>query len=300
MKNKIYLYMCGGLGNQLFQYAAAKNLAIKNNAQLIIDTGTGFITDFRDFWKFSLNKKKLINVQFKKFIYFFLIFRIIKKIFKLKKIFYKFFSFFVINEINENKFNLKIYNYNITRNLHLMGYFQSSKYFEENKKSIIKEILPSPAKKKNFINIKKYMVQSDSVALGIRLHETMPQSIAYKVGGIVSTSFYKIAIRSLLKKIKKPKFFIFSTKNLHIDQVLLNIDDIKKYPKYIITEENGYTGSANDNLWLLSFCKNHIFSNSTFYWWGAYFSTFRYKKQIITCSGNFPNADSCPDNWLLK
>jgi hypothetical protein len=119
------------LGNQLFQYAAAKNLAIKNNAQLIIDTGTGFITDFRDFWKFSLNKKKLINVQFKKFIYFFLIFRIIKKIFKLKKIFYKFFSFFVINEINENKFNLKIYNYNITRNLHLMGYFQSSKYFEE-------------------------------------------------------------------------------------------------------------------------------------------------------------------------
>ena len=58
MKNKIYLYMCGGLGNQLFQYAAAKNLAIKNNAQLIIDTGTGFFTDFRDFWKFSLDKKK--------------------------------------------------------------------------------------------------------------------------------------------------------------------------------------------------------------------------------------------------
>jgi hypothetical protein len=300
MKNKIYLYMCGGLGNQLFQYAAAKNLAIKNNAQLIIDTGTGFITDFRDFWKFSLDKRKLTNVQFKKFIFFFLFYRVIKKIFKLKKIFYKFNSFCLINEMNENKFKLKIYNFNIKKNLYLMGYFQSSKYFEENKKSIIKEILPPLAKKKIFLDLKRNMVQSDSVALGIRLHETMPQNITHKVGGIVSYNFYKIAIRNLLKKIKKPKFFIFSTKNSHIDQLLLKIDDIENYPKYIITEENGYVGSANDSLWLLSFCKNHIFSNSTFYWWGAYFSTFRYKKKIITCSGKFPNTDTCPDNWLLK
>ena len=57
MKKKIYLYLCGGLGNQLFQYAAAKNIALKNNAKLILDTSTGFICDFRDFWNFSLNKK---------------------------------------------------------------------------------------------------------------------------------------------------------------------------------------------------------------------------------------------------
>ena len=68
MKKKVYLYLCGGLGNQLFQYAAAKNLAIKNNAELILDTSTGFYTDFRDFWRFSLNKKKLKNVIFKRFI----------------------------------------------------------------------------------------------------------------------------------------------------------------------------------------------------------------------------------------
>ena len=43
MKKKIYLYLCGGLGNQLFQYAAAKNIAIINDADLIIDTQCGFI-----------------------------------------------------------------------------------------------------------------------------------------------------------------------------------------------------------------------------------------------------------------
>jgi hypothetical protein len=47
MKKKVYLYLCGGLGNQLFQFFTARNLAIKNNADLILDTKSGFITDFK-------------------------------------------------------------------------------------------------------------------------------------------------------------------------------------------------------------------------------------------------------------
>ena len=76
VKKKIYLYLCGGLGNQLFQYAAARNLAIKNNAKLIIDISTGFILDIRDRRKFSLNLnlKKITNVFFKKNIINFWIF----------------------------------------------------------------------------------------------------------------------------------------------------------------------------------------------------------------------------------
>ena len=68
---KIYIYLCGGLGNQLFEYAAAKNLALKNDARLIIDTKTGFITDFRDSTKFSLKKNTLKNVKFMGFNLFF-------------------------------------------------------------------------------------------------------------------------------------------------------------------------------------------------------------------------------------
>ena len=47
MKKKLYLYLAGGLGNQLFQYSAARNIALKNKASLIIDKSTGFIDDFR-------------------------------------------------------------------------------------------------------------------------------------------------------------------------------------------------------------------------------------------------------------
>ncbi len=66
MFNKIYLFLNGGLGNQLFQYAAARNLAIKNKIQLVIDVKSGFLinslyTLFRENGKFALYKNKIKN-----------------------------------------------------------------------------------------------------------------------------------------------------------------------------------------------------------------------------------------------
>jgi len=42
---KIISRIKGGLGNQLFCYAAARRLALANNAELIIDDVTGFSRD---------------------------------------------------------------------------------------------------------------------------------------------------------------------------------------------------------------------------------------------------------------
>jgi hypothetical protein len=99
--------------------------------------------------------------------------------------------------------------------------------------------------------------------------------------------------------LKRPEFFVFSTKSNNIERLLSEAKDLNKYPVHIITKEEGYEGSTYDHLSLMSFCKNHIISNSTFYWWAVYFSSFRYKDQKIICSGNFPNKDTCPSDWKL-
>jgi len=300
MEKKIYLYLCGGLGNQLFQYAAAKNIALKNNAKLILDTSTGFISDFRDFWNFSLNKNKLKNVKYKKIIFIFVLFKLFRKIFNKKKIFFQFFSNNLIDEMYLSNFSKKINNFNIKKNLYLFGYFQSEKYFNENRNRIIAELLPSNVNNSVFLNIKNKIVKTNSVSIGVRLFETVPRIINYKMGGITSLNFYEKAIRKIIKHVKKPQFFIFSTKTEYIEKLFCRVKELKKYPSYIITKEEGYDGTAYDNLWLMSFCKNHIISNSTFYWWGAYFSKFRYKKQKIICSENFPNKDTCLNEWKLE
>ena len=88
MERKIYLQISGGIGNQLFQYACAKNLSVKLNAKLVIDDEYGFLFD-RIFKRKNLLPKnfKYKKIGFIELIYFYF-FMFVKKIFfKKKKIF---------------------------------------------------------------------------------------------------------------------------------------------------------------------------------------------------------------------
>lgn len=294
MKKKIYLYLCGGLGNQLFQYAFAKNLAIKNNAKLILDTATGFYSDYRWHNKFLLNKFNIKNFISKKFVFTFFLYRIYKFFF-IKKIFNNIFGKIIINETETNQYEKKILNYQFDNDLYLLGFFQSEKYFKENKYVILKELTPNNPKKKIFTNINNKIKNSNSVAIGCRLYENLPKKIVNKMGGVASNVFYESSIKKIIQSISNPVFFLFSTHSSNVINIAHYIKK-KKYKVYIVTEDKGFVGSI-DNLWLLSQCKNHIISNSSFYWWGAYLSQLYYKKQIIICSKNFVNKDSCPLKW---
>src|SRR6266853_438179 len=44
-RDRVIARIKGGLGNQLFCYAAARRLALVNNAELVIDDVTGFVRD---------------------------------------------------------------------------------------------------------------------------------------------------------------------------------------------------------------------------------------------------------------
>ena len=291
MKKKIYLYLCGGLGNQLFQYAAARNLAILNNAELIIDMSTGFLTDFRDRRKFSLDILKFKDIRLKKIILVYIFYIIFKKIFKSKKLFNNFLFFNLINEMEINYFEEKIKNFKFNRNLYLFGFFQSEKYFKENKLKIIQELIPSDPVDKIFIDMQKIIIDSNSVSIGVRMYEDLSESIHSKLGGLTTLDFYKNAIKKIVDKVSNPVFFLFSTKNSNLSNLFSEIFELKQYKSFIITDDNNFKGPV-ENLWLMSHCKHHIISNSSLYWWGAYMSTSRYKDQHIICSDNFINKDT--------
>ena len=52
---KVIPRILGGLGNQLFCYAAARRLALVNNAELVIDDVSGFLYDHDYQRKYQLN-----------------------------------------------------------------------------------------------------------------------------------------------------------------------------------------------------------------------------------------------------
>ena len=146
--------------------------------------------------------------------------------------------------------------------------------------------------------MKNKMITSNSVSLCIRMYEGMSGKNRYKMGGLSTNEFYKKSINKILKKIKNPEFFIFSSKKENLTNILKNFPILKKYKINLITSDAGFS-NAYDNIWLLSYCKNHIISNSTLYWWGAYFSTINYKNKIICCANNFHNIDTCLNDWKI-
>ena len=305
---KIHLYLCGGLGNQLFEYAAARNLAIKNNSQLIIDINSGFITDFRDPTKFSLKSKNLHDTKLSSFNFFFLFYRFLKKFGNLDKFLEKYFNFRVIDETSHNLFDEKILNVDFNKNIYLIGYFQSNLYFKENEDKILQEIYPQKPSKIDYLTLKEEVSKPNSVCIGVRMHENIEKKFGLKIsekskkkiinqiGGITSTHFYLQEIEKIKKKINNPKFYIFSTKNSNVKNIIDKSDILKKHEVKFITAENGYE-DAYDNLWLMSQFKNFIISNSTLYWWGAYFSKKKYNGNYVLCSFNFPNKNTCLEEW---
>jgi hypothetical protein len=297
MKKKVHLYLTGGLGNQLFQYAAAKNISIKNKSILFLDKSSGFFDDIRFKRSFSLKKKQLKNTKIKNVIFLFLFFRLLKKIFSLKKVIYNFLSITIINEfIYHNKFIPNLLNIKFNNNLYMMGLFQSEKYFFNNRSKIINEIMPKKPSNKKFYKIYN-MISNNSVAIGVRMHEGLPSHLSYTAGGIVSSKFYLKALKILLSKIKNPNFFFFSTQKNYVEKLIVDLGIINKFKINIITSDNGYN-DAYDNLWLMSCFKNLIISNSTLYWWAAYFSKLKFKKNNIICSDRFPNKDTIPKDWI--
>ena len=289
MKKKIYLCLLGGLGNQLFQYAYARNLQIKYNLNLILDNKTGFIIDFRDKRKFKL--ENISNKITKKFVPFFLFYKIFKKIFRMNKKIFFFLNKKVFDETSYNFFEKKFLSKEVSNELYLHGFFQSEKYFEENKKLILKDIFPKRSKNRNFKNLLLKIKPEKDVAICMRFFSEVNKGSIYKIGGKLGISFYKKKLKFFRNKLQNPHFYIFTNKESKLFRNFLSKLNIDKKNYTLITPEKGFRKSY-DTLWLLSNFKYQVISNSTFYWWGAYFAKQRFKKVFIKYPKNFPNRDT--------
>ncbi|MCS2670285.1 alpha-1,2-fucosyltransferase [Bacteroides fragilis] len=87
-----------------------------------------------------------------------------------------------------------------------------------------------------------------------------------------------------------PTFFIFSE-----DQEWVKNNLEQKSNFIMISPKEGNYSALND-MYLISLCKHHIVSNSSFYWWGAWLANN--KNKIVVASDCFLNPQSIPDSWI--
>jgi hypothetical protein len=89
------------------------------------------------------------------------------------------------------------------------------------------------------------------------------------------------------------RFFVFCT---HRSPLLteLNLPENAVF----VTHDDGYEGTL-ERLWLLTQCRHHIFTNSSYYWWGAWLSSVvrGSEGQCVLAADNFINPDGLCPEW---
>ena len=190
----------GGLGNQLFQYALGRHLALKNNTTLQLDTSFFKNTDHRIFELSNFNIRAEIApegiIPFIKRDHSFY-----KKVGRLSN---TIFSKFKI--INENQISFSPQILDCRDNAYLDGYWQSEKYF-----IAIKDILHEDLTfKKELSETQKTLADHITKCTSVSIHVRRGDFVGSKYHPTCDVGYYKQAIGKMLTVLQDPQFFIFS------------------------------------------------------------------------------------------
>lgn len=261
-KNKIAVVIKGGLGNQLFQYYTALNLANKYNRELILLVNGYGYDNIRTYKLQPIFNGRLIKNRFKQYLtkkFYFEIYE--KKDFEWQKI--------ILEE---------------RRNYFLEGYWQNEKYFQSIRSKIVKQI--GQQEPSNLFQ-KEGNSQVEHVAVHVRRGDYL-NSKNINIHGVCDEKYYKSAISLLRKELDAPQFIFFS-------------DDIVWCKKTFNNQGYKFSEKKDDWIDLLRMksCDHFIISNSTYSWWAAWLNDNENKiviapKKWILSSELSP----IPSNWI--
>jgi hypothetical protein len=290
---KLIVRLKGGMGNQMFQYAAGRSLALKYGMRLMLDATSGFTHDMVYRRTYSLNSFPFTVDPANRGHQLPFWFEVIRNKFLggPNDLVQKRPWGLYINETN-SKYLSALSEINFEKNVFMEGFWQSEYYFEDYKELLNRELSPPLPQDDLFLSMANKIEGCNAVSVGVRLFEEVPGASKSGVGGLVPYSFYEAAAIQIAKKIKDPTFFVFCTKDDGIRGKLHLPGNI-----HYLTHDNGYKSKMN-RLWLISRCAHHILSNSSFYWWGAWLSEHNHSNNIIIACDKFANSDCIPARWL--
>lgn len=269
-ERKIVARVSGGLGNQLFIYAAARRMAIERGAKLYMDHLSAFQTDkfgaiyqLHHFavkselapekycFKTSLARKKR---------------ELLKGLSDLLPLSRK----FIVKEVDfipQGSTQNPDFKQPLRNLLRLEGYWQAVRYFQPYEKEIREDfriISPLNAQSQAILaDIEK----SEAVCLHIRqrrgaLHA--PGVAAPKSVSQLGFDYYERAVEHIASRVKNPVFYCFGD-----DPDWLPPRWKFPYP-VIFVSHNKEQESAYEDLALMTACKHFVVGNSTFSWWAAW------------------------------
>ena len=284
----------GGLGNQLFQYAAGRRLAHIHNTIVKLDTTAYYYGGPRQFELNHFNIKENIAVTAE-------INQLTSvKNNKLQRLIHDLLHNhpnLAPTHIRYNKTNFNPRILTLPDNVYLEGYWTSERYFKDIENIIRKEFTFKNPPSEQIQQIIEQISAVNSVSLHIRRGDYVLDPKTNQTHGICGLDYYYRCIEQISLKIKYPHFFIFSD---NMDWCRNNLK-IKYHPVNYV--DHNQPDKACEDLRLMSLCKHHIIANSTFSWWGAWLAADK-DKIVFTPEKWFARDDintdeMFPKDWIM-
>jgi len=292
----IYVDISGGIGNQLFQYAFARDVSLKLNEKLVLDdtwyqqsTDRFFRLDY-----FNINARVGLK-KYEKLYHAFhnntFVPRQLRKI--LPQLIYN--KSYYISQKKFCFYPVEIKGFN--RRIGLGGLWQSEKYFEKSTSIIRNDLQFNDDMFPEIVLDKGVLIQNEN---SIMLHVRRGDYLSVPIYENLEKKYFIDAIELVCSKINAPKFYIFSDDINWVQFNLLNYFE-KQNINYCII---GFTKTDIEDFFLMSKCRHAIISNSTFSWWAAWLNENNQKliiapdrwfKREVT---KYPDIDILPGRWI--
>jgi hypothetical protein len=281
---QIVVALEGGLGNQMFQYAAGRALALRTGASLALDVRPLLRHGQRSYGlgDFQLSPDlELLTVGSP------------LRVGRLRRLFRRLTG-------GEQTFREASFAYDerissAAAPIRLEGYFQSERYFATVADELRKDFLPRPALLTEIDALAARLLPSDPcVSLHVRRGDyANPATMA--VHGLMEPEYYERALRAVTERVGQVTVCVFTDEPAWV-RANLRLPAETRF----VSE---HTRTALQDLVLMSRCTHHITANSSFSWWGAWLNP-RPDKMVITPARWFQPAagldarDLRPAGWL--
>jgi hypothetical protein len=283
--------LTGGLGNQLFQYAAGRRLANARGVVLKLDI-SGISRGIRKYELAHFNMKPIFATE--------------QEVADLARPRMPNWSHLLPRRfrrpglppatyVKEQHFNFDPAILDLPNDVYMEGYWQSERYFADAAELIRKEVVLLKAPRGQNEQLAREIASCQAISLHVRRGDYVSNEIIQRIHGVCSLDYYERAVAFITSRVNNPTFFIFSD----------DPDWVREHFKLpYLTQIVGHNGPelGYEDMRLMSLCNHHIIANSSFSWWGAWLNPG--KDKIVVAPKRWFNtydadtSDLCPDSWV--
>lgn len=293
MSRKLVTRLAGGLGNQMFAYAAARRLALMSDAELVLDTVSGFARDQTYERAYQLGAFDVVGREAtpsERLEPFERIRRGALRTISSRLPYH--WRPYITQEFSG--FDSRLLSRRVRGSVIIEGIWAGDGYFRDHADVIRADLRlrSEPCDAANLAAARK-IASANSVGLHVRWFGNPGTESSHNV----SSNYYHRAIAEMRAQVPDAHFFVFSDKPEAARQHL----PLNEANATFVTH-NDLEGGAVLDLWLLSRCRHFIIANSTFSWWAAWLGGDDGRvicpDPAIVKGGSWDLAGFLPERWI--